>query len=168
MKKYKNYSILILIFIISIVICVYALNWYAVYKEDKLNMTIITDYLHELREPEFINYISDNPVSVIYFGVTSDDNCRRFEKKFKNYIVNNNLNESIVYINVNEIVGPDFDKKLDKLFNKNNFRDQNKYFYEVPAIAIYKHTTLTDFISDKDLTVDDVEQLLNKYDINGE
>jgi hypothetical protein len=168
MKKYKGYIFLGLIFIVSIVICIYALKWHAVYKEDMLNTTIITDYIHELRKPEFINYISDNPYAIIYFGVTSDDNCRRFEKKFKDYIINNNLGETIVYISVNEIAGEDFGSRLDKLYNKQEFRNQNKYFDEVPALAVYNNTTLVDFISSKDLTVDEVDELLSKYNINGE
>lgn len=168
MKKYKNYGILIIIFAVSIIICIYALKWHAIYKEDKLNTTIITNYIHELKKAEFIDYLSENPVAAIYFGVTNDDNCRRFEKKFKNYIINNNLNDIIVYINLNDISGSDFNTKLDQLFNTNSFRDQNKHFYEVPAIAIYNHTTLVDFISDKNLTIDDVDQLLKKHNINGE
>jgi len=168
MKKYKNYLILALLFVASIISCIYALKWHSVYLEDKLNTTIITDYIHELKKEEFINYISDNPYAIIYIGVTSDDNCRRFEKQFKNYIINNNLRESIVYMNVNELIGNDLSTKLDNIYNNKTLRAEGKYFKGVPTVAIYNHTTLVDFVSDNNLTVERVEELLKKYNFNGE
>lgn len=168
MKKYKNYIILTFVLAVTIISCSYALKWHAVYKENKLSTTIITDYIHELKKEEFINYVSDNPYSIIYFGVTSDDNCRRFEKSFKNFIVDRNLRETIVYMNVNELVGDSFGAKLDDLYNTENLRNETKYFGEVPAIAVYDHTTLIDFVSSSNLTVEKVEKLLNKYNFNGE
>lgn len=168
MKKYKNYIILIIILAISIIGCVYALKWHAVYKAEKLNTTIITDYIHELKTQEFMNYIGDNPYAVIYFGVTSDDNCRRFEKQFKNFIIDRSLSETVVYVNVNAIVGNDFNTKLDTIYNTKKMRDENKYFKGVPAVAVYEHTTLVDFVSGSNLTVEKVGQLLDKYHFNGE
>jgi hypothetical protein len=83
MKKYKHYIVLISIFAITIIGCAYALKWHAVYKENKLNAAVIADYIHELKQEEFSNYISDNPFAVIYFGIPSDSNCRTFEGEFK-------------------------------------------------------------------------------------
>lgn len=168
MKKYKNYGILVLIIAISIIGCIYALKWHAVYKDNVLNTAIVTDYLHELKKPEFINYLSENPSAVIYFGVTSDENCRKFEKAFKKYVIDHNLSETIVYINVNEIVGPDFGYKLDELYNNENLRKQNKSFKEVPAVAVYNHTNLVNFISSKNLTVEEVDKLFSQYEFYGE
>jgi len=168
MEKYKKLTILLFVISITVIGCVYALKWHAVYKEDMLNTTIITDYINELKIEEFTNYISDNPYSIIYFGVTSDYNCRRFEKDLKKFVVNKDLREIIVYMNVNELTGNNFETKLDNLFNTKNLREENKYLEEVPAIAIYNHTTLLDFVSDSDLTIENVEQLLNKYNFDGE
>ena len=168
MKKYRNYIVMIFVFAVSIIGCAYALKWHAVYKENQLNTTIITDYIHELKKEEFINYVSENPYAVIYFGVTSDYNCRRFEGEFKNFIIKNNLQETIVYMNVNELVGNDFATKMDNLFNTKNLRNEGKYFKAVPAVAVYNHTTLVDFVSSGDLTTDKVAKLLAKYNFNGE
>lgn len=168
MEKYKKTGVLLLIVLINVIGCVYALKWHAVYKEDKLNTTIITDYIHELKKEEFSNYIDDNPYAVIYFGVTSDDNCRSFEREFKKYIINNNLRETIVYINVNDLVGNDFGTKMDTLYNTKSMRENNRYMNVVPTVAIYDHNTLVDFASGTDLKVESVKKLLNKYNINGE
>lgn len=168
MKKYKNYIVLIFVFAVSIIGCAYALKWHAVYIENQLNKTIITDYIHELKKEEFLNYVSENPNTVIYFGVTSDYNCRRFEDELKDYIVKNNLQETIVYMNVNELVGNDFGTKMDNLFNNKDLREKGKYLKSVPAVAVYNHTKLVDFASNNSLSISKVDKLLSKYNLNGE
>jgi hypothetical protein len=168
MKKYKHYIVLISIFAITIIGCAYALKWHAVYKENKLNAAVIADYIHELKQEEFSNYISDNPFAVIYFGIPSDSNCRTFEGEFKEYIVKNNLRETIVYVNVDNLAGTDFANKFDAKYNTNSFRQNGKNLYQIPAIAVYNHTALVDFISNSNLKIDEVKKLLKKYNINGE
>lgn len=146
MRKYRNYIILGAIAIITITCCIYALKWHAIYIKESGKVAIITNYIHELKETEFNNYISENPYTVIYYGATGDNNCRLFEEKFKNYIVDNNLRQLIVYVNVNN--------DLD--------------FGKVPAIAVYNHTALVEFVADRDLSIDRVKKILAKYNFNGE
>ena len=43
------------------------------------------------------------------------------------------------------------------------FKRKIKFLYEVPAVAIYDHTTMVDFVSGKNLTIEKVEKLLNKH-----
>lgn len=167
-KKYKNAAILILITIITIVVCVYALKWHDVYKENALNTSIITGYIQEVKSSEFHNYISDNPYSVIYFCVSRDENCRAFENEFKDYILNNNLKETIVYLNVNDLSGDNFSNTFDNLYNNDTLRNKNKKLKEVPTVAVYNHVDIIDFVSSKDLTIEDVNSLLKKHGLSGE
>ena len=168
MKKYKKTITLIIVFIITIIGCVYALKWHSVYKNNMLKDTIITNYINELKKEEITNYISENPNAVIYFGVAGNDNCRRFENALKKYVLKNNFQETIVYINLSEIDGDNFKEELDRLYNTKSLREKNKYFDEVPAVAVYDHTTLIDFVSGDDLKIEEVDALLSKYNFNGE
>ncbi|MDD2469786.1 MAG: hypothetical protein PHI22_02495 [Bacilli bacterium] len=167
MKKYKNLITMLCVCVITIMICLYALKWYDVYKENKLKTAIIADYIHELKKDEMTNYLSENPLSIIYFGVTSDEDCRIFEKQLKKFVADENLMEVMVYINVNELVGDDFNSELNVLYNTKSMREKNKYFKGVPTIAVYNHTTLVDFVSGSDLTIKEVRAMLNQYDVNG-
>jgi hypothetical protein len=168
MKKYKNIITLTTIFVLTIIGCIYALNWHSVYKKNLTNSTIITDYIHELKAEEFSNYIGDNPFAVVYFGVMGDDNCRRFENDFKKYILKNNLQETIVYINVSNLNNGNLGEQLDKIYNVKVLRNENKYLRDVPAVAVYNYAVLSDFVSDVNLTTSKVDKLLSKYDFNGE
>lgn len=167
MKKYKNWIMMLFICVITIMLCLYALKWYDVYKENQLNAPFILDYIHELKKEEMNSYLSENPISIIYFGITSNKNCRTFEKKLKKVIIDENLAEIMVYINVNELPGDDFGLEMDKLYNTNSLRKQDKYFKDVPAVAVYNHDTLLDFVSGKDLTIKDVKTMLKNYSFNG-
>lgn len=166
-KHYKIIKFLILC-IITIGLCLYALKWHQVYKENELNQSIITNYISEIKTSEFRNYILENPHSVIYFGITSDNDCRRFENNFKNYIVKKGLTQTIIYINLNAIYNEDVDTMLDKLYNNDALRKQGMHLNNLPAVAVYDHSTLIDFVSSKDLTIDMVDEMLSKYENLGE
>jgi hypothetical protein len=168
MRKYKNIITLVIVCTVTLIVCSYALNWHSVYKQNLANSTIITDYIHELKVEEFTNYIVDNPFAVVYFGVIGNEDCRRFEEEFKKYILKNNLQETIVYVNVSSLNSGNLGEQLDKTYNIKALRDQNKYLKEVPAVAVYNHTVLSDFVSDNALTVNKVDVLLSKYGFNGE
>ncbi|MFA5409871.1 MAG: DUF6568 family protein [Bacilli bacterium] len=168
MKKYKSYIILLIIILVNAMVCLYTLKWHSVYKDNELSTTIITDYINEIKKEEFSNYISENPYTVIYFGIPGDANCRNLEKKLKDYIINNNLRETIVYMNVSILDGDDFATKMDDLFNVDTFRKQHQLFDEIPAIAVYNHTTLLNFVSNSNLSIDEVDQLLREYNLIGD
>jgi hypothetical protein len=168
MRKHKNIITLVIVCVVTLIVCIYALNWHRIYKQNLANLTIITDYIHELKVEEFTNYIVDNPFAVVYFCVIGNEDCHRFESEFKKYILKNNLQETIVYVNVSGLNSDNLGEQLDKTYNTKALRDQNKYFEEVPAVAVYNHTVLSDFISDADLTVDKVNTLLSTYGFNGE
>ncbi|HHT38772.1 MAG TPA: hypothetical protein GXZ95_05150 [Mollicutes bacterium] len=163
MKKQNNVITLIIFCAITIVCCVYALKWHAVYKEDVMNRAIITSHIQEIKESELENYTTDNPYAVIYFGVPSDENCRAFEKKLQRFLDKKDLRELFVYLNVSDIADGNFKETFDNTYNTKDLREKNKFLYEVPAVAIYDHTTMVDFVSGKNLTIEKVEKLLNKH-----
>ena len=165
MKKNKNIVTLIIFLSVTIIVCVYALKWHSVYKEEGNNRAIITNYTQEIKRSELNNYIIENPYAVVYFGKTNDANCRKFEKKLQEFIIEKELRENIVYLNVDDIEMENFETMFDSLYNNEVLRQQNKYLNKVPAVAVYDHTKLVDFISDENLSVQIVKELLKKYNV---
>ncbi len=161
---------MMLIFIIAITVgaCLYALKWHKVYLENKLNTPIITTYIQEVKDSELINYTNENPRSVIYFCIPSNSDCRIFEGKFKNYILNNNLKETIVYLNVDELDKNNFEVAFDNKYNNDELRSKNRILNEVPTVAIYNHTKMIGFVSSKGLSIDTVNQFLVENNIIGD
>lgn len=168
MRKYKNYIILLVVSIFTVIACIYALKWHAVYKKELLNSTIITDYINELKSDELKIYVADNPYTIIYFGVKGNEDCRKFENKLKKYIVDHNLHDVMVYVNLDDLSTENFGSQFDSLYNTKILREEKKYLNEVPAIAVYNHLTLLDFVSDNNLDIKTVDNLLSDYNFDGE
>jgi hypothetical protein len=164
MKKNKNYIVLSIILVITIVIVFYVLQWYKIYKEELNNKAYITEYLNELMIDEYNNYINDNRNVVIYFGIPDDNNCYEFEKNFKTIINNYSLTEEIVYMNVEEWKGIDLADTLNNKYNNKELESQNKKFIGVPALGIYKDAILVNLISGEELTKETATLLLKEYD----
>lgn len=165
MSKYKEHLILTIFLLSTIIILIYALKWHAVYEENRMNKSIIAQYINEIKIDEFDNYINDNRDAVIYFGIVDDEICRQFENEFKKDIIEYHLQESIVYLNVKPLVGENFSQELDKNFNSDYLRNKNKFFSKVPAIGIFKDAVLIDFINGENLTPEKAIVLLKKHEI---
>ncbi len=165
MKPKKNYIILSLILMTTVMFLVYALKWNAVYKEEMSRGNIITKYIHEVKMEEFNNYIVDNPDSVVYFGKNNDEKSRKFENAFKKVIVDYHLEDRIVFVNVSELGEEDFDVKMDQLYGTEELRKKDQYLREIPALTIYQNAVLVNFKSGESLNKNNAVELLKQYDV---
>ena len=65
----KNYVYLFLILLGSILFLTYAYTWYETYTENKLNISIMNNYLTVINYNELDNYITENKDAVIYVSL---------------------------------------------------------------------------------------------------
>lgn len=156
----KKKILFVLLCLITTLGCIYGLKWHKVYLENEKNKTIIVNFISEINASELTNYLQENPVSLVYLGITNDKNCQDFEKMFSKYIEKENLNDNIIYINVNGLINYDLSVSLDKLYNKDDFRKKGQYLKNVPALLLYDHNTLKAFLSSNDLTIEIVDDFL--------
>ena len=98
--KTKNYFVLLLIILSTIITSLYLFSWYKQYDNNKLNDPVITDTLMEVKYNNLSNILQERDFLVVYMCTTSEKTCRSFESKFKKYITSNNLNDDIVYLNL--------------------------------------------------------------------
>ena len=62
----KNYIYLFLILLGSILLLLYIYTWYETYHENKLNTSIMNNYLTVINYNELDNYIIENKNAIIY------------------------------------------------------------------------------------------------------
>lgn len=165
MKPKKNYIILAVISAVTIILVLYALKWYDVYKEASKNTAIISDYVSEIKMGEFKNYVNDKRNVVIYFGIPYNEDCRTFERNFKNTLSKYQLSEEIVYINIDSLQGDNFATNFDNEYNNEELREIGKKLKTVPTLAIFEDGKLVDFVGGKYLTKTSAVKLLTKYNI---
>ena len=157
----KNYSILVVVCLIVIAFTIYLCKCYQIYDESKKKIPVIRDTILEIVPKDLEHYILENSSTTIYMCTASDTECRQYEKKLKKLIKKEELQNSIVYLNLSDI---DLDK-FDEDFNK-------KYPYKIslttkfPAIEVFDNSKITGLLQEKEenLSINKTKQFfeLNK------
>ena len=140
--SFKNYIILAVILIFTILLVVYLFNWQSIYQKNKLQEPILDKYLMVINYNELDDYLVENKEAIVYVSVLNDEKIRMFENKFKNLIIKNDLNNKVLYLNLtNESV------EINKKYLSN--------LSEVPTLIIFDEGKVVESYSIKD----------NNYDI---
>jgi len=132
----KNYIILGIIIVFSVLVVFYVRSWYITAEEYYENNSIILDTVAEINSDEISNYSVDNPSFVLYVASGSNANVKSFEKKFKKFILQNDLNNNVLYLNLANVDINQFNNQLNVLASKSaksTLTDQNS-----SAIYIFK------------------------------
>lgn len=152
-KMIKKDVVLIIILLLTIVCVVYAIKWYKVYKEFNYSNAIISSYLPELTYEEYETYMQEVSSGFIYFCVSSNIECRNFEKNFKKVVSKYGLNSQIVYLDVENISKYDY---FDKHSNINVEID-------IPSIVYFENHKIIDYI-EKNMSEKEIIKFINKYE----
>ena len=134
---FKNYIYLFLILLGSFIVLIYINNWYNSYHKNKLNIGIMNNYLTVINYNELDNYIIENKDAILYVSVLGNEEINKFEQKFKNSIIDNNLKNDILYLN---LTTENITSATNKLQIDANF----------PYIVVYTNGKITDTYSIKD------------------
>ena len=127
----KNYIYLSIIILGSILFLIYIYKWYQTYNQSKLNTSIMNNYLTIINYNELDNYIIENKDAIIYVSILGDENINRFENKFKNIIIKNNLKQSILYLDLTN-------ENINNATNKLQINDK------FPYLVVYTNGKITD------------------------
>ena len=156
----KNYILLSIVLILTIVVVIYFFLWKNTYEKSKLQTPILDDYLLVINYNELNNYLVENKDAIIYVSKLNNENIRLFENKFKNIINKNNLNNKILYLDLTEeLKENNIVKKLNKKYGKE--------MTEVPTIVIIKDGKISSSynIKENKYNIKLLEKYLEKEDV---
>lgn len=118
--KEKNKKILLLIIICAFTLGILfgALKLNEVRNNEMLSKSVVSNYLHEIKYDSLIEHIVEEPNTIIYVSNSSQKESIKFEKKFKKVIKKYNLENDIVFININNtyIVDPIYQNAPNLIF----------------------------------------------------
>ena len=155
----KNYIVLSMLFIGIVMLTGYFCNWYHVYDEYQRQTPIIRGTLSEITAEEINHYITDNPTAVFYMCTANDFNCRNYEKDLKKLVISEDLQNSIIYVNLSDI---------DSNVFVDNFN--NTYTYKVklttnyPAFVVFNDGKITNILQGNEknkLTIGKTRQFID-------
>lgn len=156
----KNYILLSIVLILTIVVVIYFFLWKNTYEKSKLQTPILDDYLLVINYNELNNYLVENKDAIIYVSKLNNENIRLFENKFKNIINKNNLNNKILYLDLTEELK---ENSIVKEINKK----YGKEMTEVPTIVIIKDGKISSSynIKENKYNIKLLEKYLEKEDV---
>ena len=105
MKKIplKNYVILCVIVLFTVISVFYVRSWYITSKEYYSRNSVIKDVVREINVDEISNYILESPKFMLYVSSGADTDIKGFENDFKRIIKKFELGEDIIYLNTDNV-----------------------------------------------------------------
>ena len=113
----KNYFILALIFLITVIGVFYAREWYNTSKEYYAQNSVMTKLVREIKSEEIANYTLENQKFVLYVASGKNFELKDFEDEFKNLIKNMDLIDSVLYMNLDGVDPNSFNNLLKNDFS---------------------------------------------------
>lgn len=119
-EKTKKIILLIAICLVTLMVLFIALKLNENMKQELLSTSGMKNYLTEIKYEEIATHVVEQPNTIIYVSNSSDDSLYTFEKEFKTVIKKYNLENEIIYININDsvIVDPIYQNAPELVFYK--------------------------------------------------
>lgn len=147
----KNYIILGIVIIVTLLFLYYFYMWIDAYNETKLNRPILDKYLEVINYNELEDYLIENQDTIIYVSVLENSKIRDFEKQFKTILKKKEIDKDILYMNITDDIK---EKVVVKEMNE-KYAINSLSITDVPVIAVFEDGTLKSIYGIKD----------NNYDI---
>lgn len=158
----KNYILLAVTLIITIVLVIYFYMWKKTYEENKINSVVMDKYIQEINYNELSDYLIENKNTVIYSSVVGNTKTKKFEEKLGKLIEDNSLSNSIIYLNLTDELK---DKNIKKEILE-NYKELNNNIKD-PLIIIFSNNKITSIynIKDNNYDIDNLKKYLEKEEI---
>lgn len=109
----KNYVILFIVFLVTIVLVLYINAWARAYKDDKLSVSPLSGVIDEIGPEEITQTMSETNEIILYVGYNNSQKLYDSENSLLDYIRKHDLAEKVVYVNVSNT--KENDKYIDIL-----------------------------------------------------
>lgn len=161
----KNYIILGVIIVVTVIAVFYMRSWYIATKEYYATNSIMLDTINEINVDELDNYILENPKFILYVSSGQNGNIKSFEKQMKKIIVDEELENLTLYLNSDNINMETLKSKLTKITNNENLKNKVNTNSEI-SIYIIENSKMTNaIINAEKSSPNQIKNLLQKYGV---
>ena len=115
----KNYLILTLILLIVVGITFYARSWYITAKEYYSNNSAVKDVVQEINEIDIGSYVIETPNFILYTSSGTNSDLKNFEKEFKELITQLDIQNNVIYLNLDNVNVNAFTNSLKEKYSYN-------------------------------------------------
>lgn len=143
----KNYIILAIVLVLSIILVIYFYMWYSEVENSKINAPILDDYFSVINYNELDDYLVENKNVVLYVSVLDDKVTRSFERKLEIALGKYSFNNDMLYMDLTKV--KENNNLYKSIINKYNIVD-------LPCIFIFNNGVI----------IDSYDVVDNNYDID--
>lgn len=162
----KNYLILVLVFLLTVVGVFYAREWYNTSKIYYAQNSVLKDVVREIKSEELSNYVLENQKFILYVASGQDDRIKDFENDFKNLIQDMDLNENILYMNLDEV-------NTDEFYNllKTDYAETDKIKSQISSDSLISMYVFSDgkivtVLNDvNEYSIDRLENIMTRWEM---
>ena len=162
---FKNYVILGLVFLFTIGVVFYARDWYNTTKEYYMQNSVMKDAIREIKGDELSNFILENQKFILYVASGKNMEIKDFENKFKDLIQDMDLNDLVLYMNLDDVDSNRlydslksyaFDSKVKNQINSNS----------MASMYVFTDSKITDVLSNvNNYSMNRLEIVIDRWDI---
>ena len=146
----KNYLILGVVILVSLLLIYYFYMWFDAYNETKLNRPILNKYMEVINYNELEDYLIESPNAIIYASVLENSEIRDFEKQFKTVLKTHQIDKDLLYMDItNELSNNKTKKEMISKYTINNIN-----ISDVPVIIVIDNGKLSNIYGIKNSNYD--------------
>lgn len=162
----KNYFILALIFLVTVIGVFYAREWYNTSKEYYAQNSVMTKVVREIRSEEISNYTLENQKFVLYVASGKNVELKDFEDEFKNLIQDVDLVDSVLYMNLDGVEPNGFYDLLRNDFSATS-RIKNQIINDSSAsLYVFTDGKITSVLNNvNDYSMERLESIITRWEI---
>lgn len=167
----KNYILVGVISVVTIIFLSYFTFWYKSNKEYYNNNSVMSGYLAEIQEDGIIdnltNYVLDNPNTLLYVSFGNDVSIKDFENEFKYLISKHNISSDFIYIDLNLVSDKNFISNIQNNFLSEDLKNKNIKLDKQSNIFVFENGKIVDVLYNSKQTIDleDVQRFLIKHGV---
>ena len=159
----KNYVILFVILLLSVILAFYLKNWYEMRSSVIGDKNLLVENLPELKLEEIDTFIQENPNIIIYVASSNDEQNKEFEKKLYDYIVKRDRIFEFVYLN-KDLINESQIIELQRKYAIDEIKDVN--MTNIPNFYVIQDGKIIDFYNKQgQISYDDAVTFLKEVGI---
>lgn len=163
----KNYVILVVIFMFTVLGAFYMREWYNTSKEYYAQNSVMTKVVREVKSEELSNYILENPKFVLYVSSGKDSMLKNFEDDLKGLIDKLDINEEMLYLNLDGVDTNQFYGLLRNQFVTNNKIKAQIDDKSVASMYVFEEGKIVTVLNNvNNYSIKRLENIIGKWDFN--
>lgn len=161
--SFKNYIILGVIIIATILLTIYIKEWFDVYNENKYIISPLNTNVKEININEVHETLYETDDIILYISYNNDKNIFMNEEKILNLIKEDNLYDNFIYLNINDkLLNNEY---IDILVKELDLKEID--IKKVPAFIYCKRGEVIKVINSKDkiVGINELKKLVKQFEI---